>query len=174
MSTSESQKQFEELVEDIGVTMMTTRSRDNHLRSRAMANQRRAVGADLWFVTEAGSAKLDDLAFDPHINLTYYKNSSREWISVAGTALISRDREKIRELYEPDWKMWFNAGDDPRFGTADDPRLVLIGVQMHEATFYAVDKPIPVVLFELAKGWVTGKQPDIGEVQTITSTIAKS
>jgi general stress protein 26 len=38
---------FYELVEDIEVAMMSTRRRDGHLRSRAMANQRRANGADL-------------------------------------------------------------------------------------------------------------------------------
>jgi general stress protein 26 len=62
---------FYELVEDLEIAMMTTRRRDGHLRSRAMATQRRAAGADLWFVTLSGAAKLDDLAADPHLNLAY-------------------------------------------------------------------------------------------------------
>ena len=52
--------------------MMTTRRADGHLRSRAMANQKRADGADLWFVTAEGTAKLRDIAHDPHVNLAYY------------------------------------------------------------------------------------------------------
>jgi general stress protein 26 len=111
---------FYELVEDIEVAMMSTRRRDGHLRSRAMANQRRANGADLWFVTTEGSDKLGDLAHDSHVNLSYYRNSSREWISVSGLAKISRDRGKIQELYAPDWKMWFPDEGDPK----DDPRGV--------------------------------------------------
>jgi general stress protein 26 len=35
------------------------------------------------------------------------QSRTREWISVSGLATISRDRQKIRELYAPDWKMWF-------------------------------------------------------------------
>jgi general stress protein 26 len=35
--------------------MMTTRRPDGHLESRAMANQKRADGADLWFVTAEGT-----------------------------------------------------------------------------------------------------------------------
>jgi general stress protein 26 len=60
---------------------------------------RRASGADLWFVTADGSAKLDDLARDPHVNLSYYRDSNREWVSVSGIAAIFRDRAKVRELY---------------------------------------------------------------------------
>ncbi len=160
---------FYELVEDIEVAMMTTRRSDGHLRSRAMANQKRAGGADLWFVTSEGSDKLGDLAHDAHVNLSYYQNSTREWISVSGIAAISRDRAKIRELYEPDWKMWFSDGGDPRQGTADDPRIVLIGVTIHAAEFLEVDKPKPVVLYELAKGWLTGSEPDIGKMHELNA-----
>ena len=44
-------ERFYALVEEIEIAMMTTRRRDQHLESRAMANQKRAAGADLWFVT---------------------------------------------------------------------------------------------------------------------------
>lgn len=47
-----------------------------------MANQKRADGADLWFVTHDGTAKLSDVAHDAHVNRGYYKQSSKEWISV--------------------------------------------------------------------------------------------
>ena len=52
---------FYEMVEDIGIAMMTTRRPDGHLESRAMANQKRAAGADLWFVTAEGTGKLRSL-----------------------------------------------------------------------------------------------------------------
>ncbi len=83
---------FYRMVEDIEVAMMTTRRADGHLRSRAMATQKRASGADLWFVTSTESTKLDEIEHDPHVNLSYYNNSSREWISVSGVAVMSRDR----------------------------------------------------------------------------------
>ena len=40
-------EKFYELVEEIDVAMMTTRRLDGHLESRAMANQKRAEGADV-------------------------------------------------------------------------------------------------------------------------------
>ena len=158
---------FYDLIDDIKVAMMTTRRPDGHLESRAMANQKRADGADLWFVTAEGSGKLRDIAHDPHVNLAYYKSGSYEWVSASGLAHISNDRAKIRELYEPDWKGWFGEEGDSRHGTADDPRMVLIGIDVHAAVFLEVNKPKPVVLFELAKGGLTGERIEAGETHRL-------
>lgn len=160
-------KTFYEMAEAIEIAMMTTRRPDGHLESRAMATQKHADGADLWFVTADNTGKLRDIEADPHVNLAYYKDRTREWISVSGIARISRDRAKIRELYASDWKMWFGDEGDPRHGTPDDPRIVLIGVDVHAAVFLEMDKPQPVVLFELAKGWLTGTEPDLGKMHRL-------
>lgn len=166
----EKNQQFDALLDAVGVAMMTTRSSDGHMRSRAMANQKRSPGADLWFATVADSAALQDLAQDPHINLSYYKDGTREWISVSGVAAASTDRGKIHELYEPDWKMWFTSPErenDPLAGTADDPLITLIGVTIHHAAFFALDRAAPMVMYEMAKGWLTGTAPELGEVKTL-------
>ena len=168
--TSERENDLNNLYEHIDaieIAMMTTRRTDGHLQSRAMATQRRAAGADLWFVTMDGSGKLADLANDPHVCLSYYKDRTREWISVSGLASITRDRNKIRELYAPDWKVWFGQEGDPRHGTADDPRMALIGIDVHAAAFLEVNKPQPIVLFEVVKGWMTGEAAELGEMHHI-------
>ena len=154
-------------IDDIEIAMMTTRRADGHLQARAMATQKRVDGADLWFVTLEGTQKLRDLTADRHLNLSYYKDRTREWISVSGTATVTSDREKIHELYAPDWGAWFPKGGDPRHGTKDDPRMVLIGVDVHAAAFLEVNKPQPIVLFEVVKGWVTGSTPEIGEMHHV-------
>lgn len=156
-----------QLIEQIETAMMTTRRPDGHLESRPMANQKSASGADLWFVTSEGTAKIRDLESDPHINLAYYKDRTREWISVSGIATVSRDRQKLRELYAADWKIWFPDQGDSRHGTPDDPRMVLIGVDVEFAVFLEVNKSRPVVLFEMAKGWATGEMPEIGTLHTV-------
>jgi general stress protein 26 len=156
-----------EHIDDAEIAMMTTRRPDGHLESRAMATQKRATGADLWFVTLDGGQKLRDIAADPHVNLSYYTDRTREWVSVSGLASITRDRGKIHELYAPDWKVWFPHEGDPRHGTADDPRMVLIGVDVHAASFLDVNKPRAVVLYELVKGFLTGSTPELGEMHHI-------
>ena len=160
---------FYDLIDDIKIAMMTTRRSDGHLESRAMANQKRADGADLWFVTAEDTGKLRDIDHDSHVNLAYYKTGSYEWVSASGLARVSRDRAKIKELYAPDWKAWFGQEGDPRHGTADDPRIVLIAIDVHAAIYLEVDKPRPVVLFELARGWLTGERVEPGELHRLSS-----
>ena len=164
--------QLFEQIDDIEIAMLTTRRPDGHLCSRAMATQKRAAGADLWFVTLEDSGKLAEIAFDPHVNLSFYKDRTREWVSVSGIATISRDRNTIRQLWAPDWQAWFPKGDDPRHGTADDPRMVLIGVDVHAAMFLEVNKPQPVVLYEIAKGWITGTEPNLGTMHKVETKTA--
>lgn len=156
------------LIEGIDTAMFTTRRRDGRLVSRPMANQVAAAGADLWFVTAADSPKLLDLARDPQVNLAYYRNRTREWVSVSGVAKISTDRSKVRELYRPDWKAWFGDEGGVHDGTAEDPRMVLIGVTVESALFMEVTKPKPVILFELIRGVLTGKAPRLGTTHRIT------
>lgn len=160
-----------QMIDELDTAMLTTRRSDGHLVSRAMANQKPAPGADLWFVTRDTSGKLVDLANDPHINLAYYKDRTREWISVAGLAKISRDRDTIAQLFAEDWKIWFGDEGDPRHGTPDDPRIVLIGVDVHSAVFLEVNKPMPIVLYEIAKGWITGTEPKIGDLHAVGTTV---
>ena len=156
-----------EMIDKLEVAMLTTRRQDGHLVSRAMANQKHAPGADLWFVCSEDTPKLSEISADPHVNLAYYKDRTREWISVSGLATISRDRPTIKALYAEDWRAWFPQEGDPRHGTADDPRMVLIGVQVHSAVFLEVNKPQPIVLFEIVKGWATGTMPDIGTMHEV-------
>lgn len=163
---TEIEKLYEQ-IEDIEIAMLTTRRSDGHMSSRPMATQKRAAGADLWFVASDGTGKLREIEFDPHVNLAYYKDRTREWVSVSGIAAISRDRNKIRELYAADWKIWFPEEGDPRHGTAEDPRMVLVGVDVHAAVFLEVNKPQPVVLYEVVKGWLTGTDPKIGEMHHV-------
>lgn len=163
---TELQKLYD-LIQDMDIAMLVTRRPDGHLNSRAMDTQKLAAGADLWFCTSEGEGKLKEIEADPHVNLSYYNSKTREWISVSGLARVSRDRQKIHELYQPDWKAWFPEEGDPRHGTPDDPRIVLIGVDVHAAVFFEVTKPRPVVLYEVAKGWLTGTMPDVGEVHRV-------
>lgn len=161
---------FYDLAHDIEVAMLTTRRDDGLLVSRPMATQARADGADLWFVTSKDSPKVAEITSNAEVNLAYYKDRTREWISVAGKARIVTDRAKIRELYRPDWRAWFEDRGGSENGGPDDPRLVLLAIDIHFAHYLELNKPQGVVLFEIVKGMVTGKQPDLPPVQTVTGS----
>jgi general stress protein 26 len=159
-----------DLIDDIEIAMLTTRRSDGRLVSRPMATQERQDGADLWFVTDIQTHKIDELEQDPNVNVAYFRDRTKEWVSVSGIAQISQDRAKIRELYKPDWRMWFEEIDDVRDGGPDDPRLALLQVTAESVVYMKKDKSAPVVLFELAKGMVTGEQPDVAEMRKLSGS----
>ncbi len=134
-------EQFYELVEELQVAMMTTRRADGHLKSRAMATHKRAAGADLWFVAAEGAGKLTDIVADPHVNLAYYKDRTREWglgVRTGDTATRSRqDPRALRARLEHLVRR--GGGSAPRHDGR--PRLVLIGVDIHAASFLEVRSP---------------------------------
>lgn len=164
LSAREKLEHFHELIEGIEVALMTTVSPDGSLVSRPMATQKHTDNGKLWFMTNAESHKLDDLASDARVNLSYYKDRTREYVSVSGEARVTQDRAKIRELYQADWKAWLGKVDDVRDGGPDDPRIALIEVTAQSATYLKLDRPAPVVLFGVLKGILTGEPPKVGEV----------
>lgn len=157
------------LLDGIKVAMMTTRRPDGRLVSRPMAKQEEpAPGADFWFVTERSSDKVAELQFDPNVNLAFYKDGTSEWVSVSGTAVLTDERALVHRLYRDDWKTWFGQEGDPRHGTPDDPRMLLIGVRAESAHFMMLGKPQPVVLFEMLKARLTGEAAEMGETHGLS------
>lgn len=153
------------LIADIEIALLTTRRRDGHLVTRPMATQRPGrevdAGADLFFVTEYDTEKVDELAADPHVNLGYLDGSTYEWVSVSGTARVSQDRELIRRLYRPDWKAWFGDEGGERDGGPDDPRLALLLVDAAEAHYAEARHSRPVAAVKFLASMVTGERAEL-------------
>jgi general stress protein 26 len=157
-----------DLIEGIETAMFTTRRPSGQLVSRPMATQDRIEATDLWFVTNIETHKLDELTLDPHVNCSYYNNRTHEWVSVAGLAHVSKNRNKVRQLYKENWKVWFDDEGGERDGGPNDPRIALIMVEAELATYMKVNKSRPIILFDMLKAKVTGSTPRLGDVMEIT------
>ncbi len=156
------------LIDGIETAMVTTRRADGSLVSRPMQTQRRTTGTDLWFMTNIESEKYEELARDPHVNLSYFNSRSKEWVSVSGHAILSRDRDLIDSLYQPDWKMWLgDEGDGRRDGGPHDPRIGLILVQADTAVYSKHDRRTPRVLFNAMKAMITGAPPRAADMREL-------
>ena len=156
-----------ELIRDIEIAMLTTRRTDGGLVSRPMATQKPQPDADIWFVTDAETHKLDEIEANPDVNVAYYNNKTREWVSISGRVRISQDRARIRELYQPDWRMWFEDKGGEKNGGPDDPRLTLLLIDADSVVYAKKTKSGPLALFELAKGFITGSEPDLQRIERL-------
>jgi general stress protein 26 len=167
-STKKKLDELYDLIDDMEIALMTTRRPDGVLVTRPMATQQRGPLADLWFVTSIETHKIEEIENDPNVSIGYYNDSSKEWVSVSGTATITQDRAKIRELHQPDWRAWFEDEGGNRDGGPDDPRIALIFVDVQTVHYMKAKHSRPVTLFEIARGFVTGKTPDLGREEHLS------
>lgn len=156
-----------DLIDGIEIAMLTTRRADGHLVSRPMAVQKRTAGTDLWFMTDDETHKLDELAHDPHVNVAFYKDRTREWVSVSGRAILSKNKDLIHGLYARDWKAWLGDQGGSRDGGPDDPRICLILVEADRIVYGKKDRPTPIVLWEVAKAMITGNPPEVADLREV-------
>ncbi len=162
-----------ELIQDIEVAMFTTRRPDGRMVSRPMATQKPETDADLWFVTDGDAHKVDEIEADPQVNVAYYNSKTREWVSVSGRARISKDRARIRELYQADWKIWFGDEGGERDGGPDDPRLTLLLIDVESAVYATSRTTRAGALVEMAKSFVTGEEPDVLRMEKVEGSPSK-
>jgi general stress protein 26 len=151
----ESFAKFRELADGIRIAMLTTVAPDGCLHSRPMATQE--VGEDglLWFFTAKESLKVFEVTRDHHVNIAYSNQGKEVFISVSGTAQLSTDQAKIKELWSPFLKTWFPEGPT-------DPRVALLCVTVETIDYWEGAGTV-VTLFKMAKSAITGQPSKVGE-----------
>jgi general stress protein 26 len=157
-----------QLIDGVETAMLTTRRADGHLVSRPMETQRRTSGTDLWFMTNAESETFEELALDPHVNVSYCRERTGEWVSVSGRAILSRDRDLIDALYRPEWKAWLDTpADAKRDGGPHDPRIALILVEADSVAYSKNNRRTPLALFQTVKSMITREAPKPAPVRQL-------
>ena len=122
-----------EKIDELEIAMMTTRRQDGHLVSRAMANQKHAPGADLWFVTVEGSGEAGGPRARPARERRLLQGpDARVGVGCRHGKDLAGPRAHPSSLRRGLARVVRERGD-PRHGTPDDPRMVLVGVDVHSA-----------------------------------------
>jgi general stress protein 26 len=142
-----------ELMKKIGFAMLVTHDGDR-LRARPMSAYVEREENAIYFLTDARRHKDEEIARNPAINLSFADAGSQKYVSVTGTASVSNDRAKIKELFSTPAKAWWNS--------ADDPNIRILKVTPDDAEFW--DSPGAVISYvKLAAAAVTGTRPDLGD-----------
>ena len=109
----------------------------------------------VWFFSGADSAHNAHIAADARVQLIFSNYSNCEYLTVFGEASISKDVEKIHDLWNHMVKAWFPEG------TAD-PNLTLICVRPETVHYWDTKDGKLVAMAKVLKAAVTGKVADIG------------
>lgn len=141
------------MMEKIGFCMFSSLDGEE-IRSRPMAAYVREEEGCVYFLTDADSAKDEEVAARPQVNLAFADASAMSYVSVSGRAAVTNDREKIRELWGTPAKAWW---DDP-----EDPSIRLLKVTPRDAQYW--DSPGKVRAYiKMAAAAVSDARPAMGD-----------
>ena len=154
-NNQENIKKLRELVDEVKIAMLCT-SQQDHLRSRPMSTAQIDEEGNIWFFTNEHSGKVDELAGNHQICLSYSSPSKNSYISISGDARIINDWAKMKELYNPAINAWFPKG-------LDDPNLALLKVKPLQAEYWDNSSSKMVALFQQAKAILTGENYNEGQ-----------
>lgn len=147
-----------ELMKKIGFAMLVTRDGEK-LRARPMSAYFARETNTICFLTDARRHKDDEIARNPSVNLSFADASSQKYVSLTGTAVISNDRGKIKELFSTPAKAWWNS--------ADDPNIRVLEITPEDAEFW--DSPGAIISYvKMAAAAVAGERPNIGENRKVS------
>jgi general stress protein 26 len=142
-----------ELMKKIGFAMLVTRDGDK-LRARPMSAYLDRDNNAVLFLTDARRHKDEEIARDPHVNLSFADAGSQKYVSLTGIAAISNDRARIKQLFSTPAKAWWDS--------AEDPNIRILTVTPDDAEFW--DSPGSVISYvKMAAAAVSGTRPNLGD-----------
>ena len=151
-----------ELIEKVGVCMLTTQGADGlHARPvEARADASDKVAGLIYVVTDVRSPKVDEIAARPAVVLTFVDQNENAYLSVTGRAKVLRDPPKTRELWRKTDALWW-----PGY---DDPNVCLLQIEAMTAELWDGPASTAVFVWEFLKAKVGGAEPELGQNRKVT------
>lgn len=155
LSSTEAIKKLKQIAEDTNICQFVSNLTQLPLDARPMATQKVDEQGNIWFLSGASSHKNKHIEADPRVQLLYANNKGYEYLSVYGKATITRDRQKIEEMWTEIAKAWFKGGKE-------DPDLTVIKVTPEDAYYWDTKSNKLVSLVKILASAVTGASSDNG------------
>lgn len=141
------------LAKRIGTAMFVTWDGERQ-RSRPLAATVEKDEGAIYFLTDIAGEKDDQIAEYPYVSVNFVDNSKVRYVVFSGKATVSNDRERIKELWSPFAKAWW---DSP-----EDPSIRVIRMTPEDAELWDSPGRLATTVSMLAAA-VTGRSPKVGE-----------
>jgi len=155
LDRTEAIEKLKDLIKHNSICMFTSRLTQEPFQTRPMSTAQVDDDGNLWFLSAVDSSKNEEIDYDPQVQLFYVNTSDSEYMTVFGKASVSKDQDKINEVWTPIAKAWFTEGKD-------DPRVTLIKVTPEEAYYWDTKTNKMVSMIKILASAVTGKASDDG------------
>ena len=154
LTSKDAVDKIKELVKSAQTCFFCTNLKTNEpFTTRPMSVQKVDDEGNLWFLSSTDSHKNEELKSNDSVQLLFQGDPHTDFLSIFGSATISRDKNKIEELWEPIVKTWFTEGKD-------DPRISVICVKPSDGYYWDTKHGKIVAFAKMAVGAVIGKTMD--------------
>jgi general stress protein 26 len=159
MAHEPSQGRVWDIVEHVGVGMLTTRFAGG-LRARPLEPRCDRAAGIIWFLTDARSGKDHEIEADSEVCFIVIDASDKAYLSITGRARILDDHAKAAEIWHHSDGIWWQG--------PDDPNLRVLRLEPECAELWDGPSSAAMAALELAKARLTGEKPDLGENRKVT------
>jgi general stress protein 26 len=137
-----------QLIRDIRIALLTTVDDEGRFHTRPIQTLEFEGDGVLWFFTDTGSPKADEVRRDVRVSLGYADPSSHTYAAVRGTGTVFQDADKARELWTIEQRAYYPDGPQ-------DSRLALLRVQIERAEYWIAPGRVSYLL-AAARAALTG------------------
>ena len=159
LTDAEAIEKLKSMAEDIDFAMMATALIKKPIHMVPMSTKQVDAEGVIWFLSGKDSDHNQHIHEDPSLHLIYSDNGDMQFLNVYGTATITTDKTKLKELY--------GTTDDNWFDGLDDPNLTAIGVKPETAFYWDPKNGKLVTLFKMGVGAITGNKPELMDQGTL-------
>jgi general stress protein 26 len=147
-----------DLMEKIRTAMLITW--DGHAqRARPMAATVDRGEHAIYFLTDAHHHSVEQMEKFPTVTLAFADTGAEKYVTTSGKGVVSNDRAKIKELWSPYAKAWFDS--------SDDPNIRVLKIAPDDAEIW--DAPGKLVTsVKMLVAAATNTRPEIGENRKVT------
>lgn len=151
---NEGVEKIKELAKKAGSCFFCTRIRAGEaFRTRPMSAEHIDDQGNFWFLSASDSHKNQDIQQDPSVQLLCQGSSYSDFMTLYGRAEISKDKQKIKELWDPMMKTWFTEGEN-------DPRITVIKFNPSQGYYWDTKHGMAVAMVKRAYGAAVGETYD--------------
>ena len=138
-------------IKEVKLATLTTLNAQGKLHGRPMYTCEPGNEGALWFFSEKDAQKIGEIQANPQVGLGYSDPSNATYVTIAGMATVTGDRQKIKELWREDFRGWFPKG-------SDDPSITLIKVEIENGEYWDEPSNLLVRAYAYAKAITTGEK----------------
>jgi general stress protein 26 len=149
-----------DIIEKVGICMLTTQAA-GRLRARPIEARPDRKAGLIFAVTDVHSAKQDEIEAAPDVGLVFFDPKAKAYLSITARARVMRDTAKIAQVWRKTDEVWWPGGPS-------DANVCLLRIEPLTAELWDGPSSAARTVFEFAKAWLTGEEPNLGENRKVT------